>query len=333
MQMRAIQEEQHGDPDVLTLSQVPLPQVKAGQVLLKIKAAGVNRADAVQRQGYYPPPPGASSIYGLEAAGRIEALGPGLDPSLLGQERVALLAAGAYADYVAVDLEHTLPLPAGVSLSQAAGLMEIAATLYSTLFLTLDLPRERSACQGKSLLIHGGSGGLGSMGIELARALGLEVFASCGSQAKCQRASQLGARAINYREENFRQVIQEATGGQGVNYIIDVVGGPYLEDNLKSLAPEGSLAILGLQGGAKGQLNLGYMLPRRLSLHTPSLRARSASYKAQVVSGVQEVIWPLVSAGQLGAHISASYRLEEAAQAHWRLESADHWGKIILEVS
>ncbi|WP_237201964.1 NAD(P)H-quinone oxidoreductase [Rothia nasimurium] len=328
--MRAILEEEHGGPEVLAVSDQPVPTPSWGQVLLKVVAAGVNRADCVQRQGFYPPPPGASSIYGLEVAGVVEALGPGLDESYLGQERVALLAGGGYAEYVAVDLAHTLPVPAGVGLTDAAGLIEVAATVYSNLVLTLGAAESPQANAGKSLLVHGGAGGIGTHAIELGRALGLQVIATAGSDEKCELIRSLGAHAINYRTENFREVTRHLTDGRGVDYLLDMVGGPYLAENIKTLAVGGSMAVIGVQGGPKGELNLGYMIPRRLSVHATSLRSRPAAEKAQIVDAVGRLVWPLVESGQVGVHTSAVFPLEEAGAAHARLESGENTGKILL---
>lgn len=328
--MRAIVESEHGNPDVLRVSQVPIPTPEVGQVLLKVAAAGVNQADLVQRQGFYPPPPGASSIYGLEVSGVIEAVGPGMDRTLLGESRIALLAGGGYAEYVAVDLAHTLPVPGGVSLQDAAGLIEVAATVYSNLVLTLGVGTNPADNQGSTLLIHGGTGGIGTHAIECARALGLKVFATAGSNEKCDFVQSLGAHPINYRDENFRQVIRQVTEGRGVDYILDVVGGSYLEENIKTLALDGSLAVIGLQGGPKGVLNLGYMLPRRLSVQATSLRSRSATDKARIVAGVHRVVWPLLESGAIGIHTDSVFPLEQAAQAHVRLEAGKHRGKILL---
>lgn len=328
--MQAIVESEHGSPEVLRVSQVPVPEPGPGQALLKVAAAGINQADIAQRRGFYPPPPRASSIYGLEVSGVIEAVGPGMDTALEGEQRVALLAGGGYAEYVAVDLAHTLPLPAGVSLLDAAGLIEVAATVYSNLVLTLGAGADPQTNQGASLLVHGGTGGIGTHAIELARALGLTVFATAGTDEKCDYVRSLGAHAINYRTENFRQIVRQATEERGVDYILDVVGGSYLQENIKTLALGGSIAVIGLQGGAKGELNLGYMLPRRLSVHATSLRSRSAEDKARIVAGVHRVVWPLIESGAISIHTDSVIPLEQAARAHARLESGAHRGKILL---
>ncbi|MGH1977938.1 NAD(P)H-quinone oxidoreductase [Rothia sp. L_38] len=328
--MRAILEEEHGGPEVLIVSEQPTPTPGPGQVLLRVAASGVNRADVSQRQGFYPPPPGASSIYGLEVSGTVEAVGEGVDEGYLNLERVALLAGGGYAEYVAVDLSHTLPVPEGTSLEDAAGLIEVAATVYSNLVLTLGVAPRPEGNDGKTLLIHGGTGGIGTHAIELARALGLQVFATGGSDEKCDFIRALGAEAINYRTQDFREAVRQLTDGRGADYILDVVGGAYLEENIKTLAVDGSMAVIGLQGGPKGQLNLGYMLPRRLSLHATSLRSRSAVDKARIVEGVGRVVWPLIESGEISIHTSAAFPLERASEAHSHLESGEHRGKILL---
>lgn len=328
--MRAIVETEHGGPEVLSISQIPTPTPQPGQVLLKVAAAGLNQADIVQRRGFYPPPPGASPIYGLEVSGVIETVGADVDPRLVGEKRVALLAGGGYAEYVAVDLAHTLPIPAGVSLLDAAGLIEVAATAYSNLVLTLGANIHPPENKGNSLLVHGGTGGIGTHTIELGQALGLKVFATAGNDEKCNFVRRLGAYAINYRTESFRQIIREVTEERGVDYILDVVGGSYLEENIKTLALGGSLAVIGLQGGPKGELNLGYMLPRRLSVHATSLRSRSAEDKARIVAGVHRVVWPLIGSGAISVHTDSVFPLEHAAQAHEHLETGAHRGKILL---
>lgn len=328
--MRAIREQEHGGPEVLRISREPQPQPTAGQVLLKIAGAGINRADLMQRRGLYPPPPGESDIYGLEAAGIVTELGEGVPAELAGSQRVALLAGGGYAEYVAVDARHTLPLPAGVSVLEAAGLIEVAATVYSNLVLTCGVSENPDDNRGKTLLIHGASGGIGSHAIQLARALGLRVLATAGDTSKCAYAQELGAEAINYRTQDFRQEVREATDGRGVGIILDVVGGTYLEENIKTLATDGHLVTIGLQGGPKGPLNLGYMLPRRLSVHATSLRSRTAEDKARILAGVHRLTWPLVEAGHIGPQLDRTFPLEEAPAAHALLEEGKHRGKIVL---
>lgn len=328
--MRAILEDIHGEPDVLRITEQPRPEPAPGQVLIRVAAAGVNRADAMQRQGMYPPPPGESSIYGLEVAGTIIGLGEGVPAHLAGQDVVALLAGGGYAEYVVVDARHTLPIPAGVSMPEAAGLIEVAATVYSNLVLTCGISERPEENRGKTMLIHGATGGIGSHAIQFARALGLRVFATAGSDDKCDYARALGAEPINYRTEDFRTRLLESTGGRGADVILDVVGGSYLEANIKTLAVDGHLVTIGLQGGAKGTLNLGYMLPRRLSVHTTSLRSRTADDKAHILTGVQRATWPLIESGTITPNLYRALPLEQAPEAHRILDSGEHRGKIVL---
>lgn len=328
--MRAIIEDQHGGPDVLKVTDRPRPLLSPGQVLIKIAAAGVNRADVMQRLGMYPPPPGESSIYGLEAAGAVVDLGESTPTQLAGQEVVALLGGGGYAEYVSVDARHVLPVPAGVSLAEAAGLIEVAATVYSNLVLTCGISEIPEENTGKILLVHGASGGIGSHAIQCANALGLRVFATAGSEEKCNYARALGAEPINYRETDFRTHLLEATDGRGADMILDVVGGAYLETNVKTLAVGGHLVTIGLQGGAKGTLNLGYMLPRRLSVHATSLRSRTAADKASILAGVRRVTWPLVEAGVITPNLHCALPLAEAPAAHRLMEAGEHRGKIVL---
>lgn len=328
--MRAIRETNHGGPDVLALSETPVPSPAPHQVLLKVIASGINRADVMQRRGFYPPPPGESDIYGLEVSGTVLETGSGVPGDLLGQNRMALLASGGYAEYALVDYRHTLPIPAGLSPVEAAGVMEVAATVYSNLLLTCGLGETPVENAGRTLLVHGGTGGIGSHAIQLATALGIRVFATAGSASKCARVKELGATPINYRSQNFREVIRGTTDGRGVDAILDVVGGAYLEENIKTLALDGALVVIGLQGGAKGQLNLGYMLPRRLSVHATSLRSRSAEEKARIVAGVGRVTLPLIASGAVTPNIDRVFPLAEAGAAHTYFDSGQHLGKVLL---
>ena len=330
--MRAIMEETHGAPEVLRVSEQPIPEPAPGQVLIRVRAAGVNRADALQRRGYYPPPPGVSSIYGLEAAGTVVAVGAGVSPQMVGSPVAALLAGGGYAEYVAVDARHTFGVPEGMSFAEAACLPEVAATVYSNLVLTCGMSLDAAAhrASGTSVLIHGGAGGIGLHAVQLAKAVGARVFATVGTGAKADSVRAAGAEPIIYSELSFREVIAEKTGGVGVNYILDVVGGAYLDDNLHSLATGGHLAIIGLQGGAKAQANLGLMLTRRLSVHATSLRTRSADEKARIMAGVRQQVLPLVESGAIRANLDRTFALEQAARAHTYFDSGEHRGKIVL---
>lgn len=328
--MRAIRETGHGGPEVLTVTDAPQPTAGEGQVLLRVAASGINRADVMQRRGFYPPPPGESDIYGLEVSGTVVDVGPGAPGELLGQERVALLASGGYAEYVAVNYQHTLPTPKGVSLVEAAGLMEVAATVYSNLVRVCGISENTAENAGCTLMIHGGTGGIGSHAIQLGQTLGLRVLATAGSDTKCERIKQLGAEPINYRTQNFREAVRELTGGKGTDVILDVVGGSYLGDNLKTLAVEGSLVIIGLQGGREANIDLGFMLTRRLSVHATSLRTRSSADKAAIVAGVRRVTWPLIESGAISPHLDRTFPLDRAADAHSYFDSGVHAGKILL---
>lgn len=275
--MRAIIEEEHGGPEVLVVSDQPTPTPGPGQVLLRVAASGVNRADVSQRQGFYPPPPGASSVYGLEVSGTVEAVGEGVDEGYLNLERAALLAGGGYAEYAAVDLNHTLPVPEGTSLEDAAGLIEVAATVYSNLVLTLGVAPRPEGNDGKTLLIHGGTGGIGTHAIELARALGLQVFATGGNDEKCDFIRALGAEAINYRTQDFREAVRQLTDGRGVDYILDVVGGAYLEENIKTLAVGWLYGRHRPAGRAQGATQPGLYAPAPLE-RARDLPALTVSY-------------------------------------------------------
>lgn len=328
--MQAVLEGEHGGAEVLHLQQVPDPVPGQEEVLIAVSAAGINRADALQRRGLYPPPSGTSAIYGLEVSGTIERLGPGAKNFRVGDRVVALLAAGGYAQKVAVSYRQVLPLPPGLALQEAAALPEVAATVYSNLILTCGISENPADNRGKSLLVHGGSGGIGSHAIQYGRALGLRVFATAASSAKCAYVGELGALPINYRTEDFCRVVLEHTAGKGVDYILDVVGGAYLDQNLLALAPGGHLSVIGLSGGAKASLNLALMLTKRLNLHATSLRSRSSVEKEEILAGVRRSVWPLVEAGEIKTNIDRVFALEDVAQAHAYFDSGEHRGKILL---
>lgn len=330
--MRAIFEDTHGGPEVLVPREVPVPTPEAGQVLIRVHAAGINRADVLQRRGHYPPPPGASSIYGLEVSGTVSAVGEGVSETYLNTPVMALVAGGGYAEYLAVDARHTIPIPENVSLNEAAGIPEVAATVYSNLVLTCGMSLSPKDNKNTTVLIHGGTGGIGVHAIEVARAAGARVFATVGSAEKARYVHRLGAEPINYREESFREVLLEATGGSGANYILDVVGGKYLDDNLRALALGGHLSIIGLQSGAKAEIDLGLMLTRRLSVHATSLRSRNAQEKADIMAGVRQHIIPFIQSGAVGANLDSTFPLERAADAHRYFDSGKHRGKIVLTV-
>ena len=316
---------QPGGPDVLKLEEVPDPAPAAGEVVVSIAAAGVNRADLMQRQGFYPPPPGAPPYPGLECAGQITAVGDGVTGLRPGDEVCALLAGGGYAEQVAVPAVQVLPVPAGLTVAEAAALPEVACTVYANVFLAAGLK------PGETLLVHGGASGIGTMAIQLARALGARVACTAGSDAKLRRCRQLGAElAIDYTSADFVEAVRDFTGGSGADVILDIIGGAYLQRNVAALAIGGRLVVIGLQGGATAELDLGTMLRRRLTVHAASLRARPVAEKGVVVEGVREVVWPLIVSGQVKPVIDTVVPLAEAARAHQLMEAGQHIGKILL---
>ena len=316
---------QPGGPDVLKLEEVPDPAPAAGEVVVSIAAAGVNRADLMQRQGFYPPPPGAPPYPGLECAGQITAVGVGVTGLRSGDEVCALLAGGGYAEQVAVPAVQVLPVPAGLTVAEAAALPEVACTVYANVFMAAGLK------PGETLLVHGGASGIGTMAIQLARALGASVACTAGSDAKLRRCRELGAElAIDYTSEDFVAAVRDFTGGSGADVILDIMGGAYLQRNVAALAIGGRLVVIGLQGGATAELDLGTMLRRRLTVHAASLRARPVAEKAVVVEGVRDVVWPLILSGQVKPVIDTVVPLAEAARAHQLMEAGQHVGKILL---
>ncbi|HXS64001.1 MAG TPA: NAD(P)H-quinone oxidoreductase [Streptosporangiaceae bacterium] len=323
--MRAITIESPGGPEVLRVSEVPDPVPAADEVLIDIVAAGLNRADLLQRQGFYPPPPGAPQYPGLECSGRVCGLGENVTGFSVGDEVCALLAGGGYAEKVAVHAGQVLPVPDGTSVVDAGGLMEVACTVYSNVVQLSGL------AAGETLLIHGGASGIGTFAIQLGRALGARVACTAGSKAKLDRCTELGADlAIPYRDQDFVEAIGEFTGGRGADVILDIMGAVYLPRNIAALATGGRLAVIGLQGGAKGELDLGTMLRKRATVRATSLRARPAHEKTEIVAGVGDLVWPLVAAGQVKPVIDTVLPLAQAAQAHRLLEADGHIGKILL---
>lgn len=323
--MRAITITSPGGPEVLTLAEVPDPVPAAGEVLIDIVASGLNRADLLQRQGFYPPPPGAPPYPGLECSGRIAALGSAVTGWRTGDEVCALLAGGGYAEKVAVPAGQVLPLPGGVPVGAAAALPEVACTVHSNLVTKAGLRA------GQTLLVHGGASGIGTMAIQLGRALGARVACTAGSQAKLDRCRELGAElAICYPEEDFVAAIGEFTGGHGADVILDLMGASYLARNVTALAADGQLVVIGLQGGTRAELDLNTLLRKRASVHATSLRARPDGQKAAIVSAVRDQVWPLIAAGEIRPVIDTTLPLAQAAQAHQLMESGAHTGKILL---
>lgn len=322
--MRAVIAPQPGGPDALTVVERDIPSPGPGQVLIEVHAAGVNRPDAIQREGHYPPPPGASDILGLEVSGRIVALGAGAVGLLEGQEVCALLSGGGYADYAVADAGSVLPVPAGVSLRDAAGLPETSFTVWTNVF-------ERGRLQpGETLLVHGGASGIGTTAIQLASALGATVLATAGTDQKCRLCETLGAaRGINYRTEDFEGAVK-AAGGADV--VLDMVGGDYVQRNLDLLKDDGRLVQIAFLQSPKAELNLMRLMLKRLTLTGSTLRARPAEEKARLARAVAANVWPQVEAGRYRPVIDSVFPLEDAPGAHRRLDNGDHAGKILLTV-
>ncbi|UED85431.1 NAD(P)H-quinone oxidoreductase [Streptomyces profundus] len=323
--MRAITIPAPGGPERLVWTEVPDPAVGPGEVLIDVASSGVNRADLLQRQGFYDPPPGASPYPGLECAGRVAAVGSGVSGWRVGDEVCALLAGGGYAELVSVPAGQLLPVPRDVGVVAAGGLPEVACTVWSNVF---ELAGLRA---GETLLVHGGSSGIGTLAIQLARAVGARVAVTAGSAEKLARCRALGAEIlINYRESDFVDELATATEGAGADVILDIVGGRYLASNIAALATGGRLAVIGLQGGAKAELDLRKLLAKRGSIHATSLRARPAAEKAAIVASVRERVWPLIAEGRVRPVVDRLLPLSDAAAAHRVLESSEHVGKVVL---
>jgi NADPH2:quinone reductase len=313
-----------GGPEVLTPAQLPVPVPGAGEVLIRVGAAGVNRPDVMQRQGRYPPPPGASDIPGLEIAGMVVAAGPEVEPGILGRKVCALVSGGGYAEYAIAHAAHCLPVPDALSLVEAAALPETLFTVWSNLF-------ERAyVADGDSVLVHGGTSGIGTMAIALCRLFGVRIFVTCGSDEKCAAAEALGATAINYRDADFVEAIRAATGGAGVAAVLDMVGGDYVPRNLACLADDGRHVSIAVMSGPKTTLFLPEIMQRRLTLTGSTLRPRSAAFKAMLTEEIGRTVWPFAERGELRPVLDRIYPLAEAAAAHARLEAGEHVGKIVL---
>ncbi len=326
--VRAITLPRYGEADVLTPAEVDDPVARPGEVLVDVAATAVNRADVLQRRGFYEPPPGASPYPGLECSGRVTALGDGVTGWQVGDEVCALLSGGGYATRVAVPAGQLLPVPAGVSLLEAAALPEVACTVWSNVFSLAGLRA------GEVLLVHGGTSGIGTMALQLAARAGARVLCTVGSAEKAARAEALGAeRAIRYRDEVFVEVVQSLTDGRGVDVLLDNMGASYLPRNVAALATGGRLVVIGLQGGARGELDLGALLAKRASVSATSLRARPADEKAAIVAAVRANVWPAVEAGEVRPVVDTVLPLDRAADAHRLMESSTHVGKILLDCS
>ena len=322
--MRVIEIAKPGGPEVLTPARREIPVPKAGEVVIRVAYAGVNRPDALQRAGLYNPPPGASDLPGLEASGEISAVGEGVSGLKVGDQVCALLPGGGYAEYVATPAAHCLPVPEGMSMDQAACLPETFFTVWSNVF-------QRGGLQaGERFLIHGGSSGIGTTAIQLARHFGARVFVTAGSAEKCAACVDLGAeRAINYREEDYVDVLR-AEGG--ANLTLDMVGGDYLPRNVKALADDGRLVQIAFLQGPKVELNFAQVMMRRLTITGSTLRPQSDLAKARIAAELREKVWPLLSAGQIKPVMDSEFALDQACDAHARMESSGHIGKIVLKV-
>lgn len=315
-----------GGPEVLRPARRPIPQPGPGEVLVRVAAAGVNRPDVMQRQGLYPPPPGASDIPGLEVAGTVAAIGEGVEVPRIGAEVCALVTGGGYAEYCLAAAPLCLPWPAGLDAVQAASLPETFFTVWTNL---VDRARLQA---GESLLVHGGGSGIGIAAIQVARALGAKVFVTAGSAEKCRACEALGAIAINYREQDFVEAMQAHTDGQGVDVILDMVGGDYLQRNLSCLAPDGRLLQIAVQNGPKTTINLLPIMLKRLTLTGSTLRPRPVAEKAAIAAALREHAWPLLESGRIKPIVHATVPLQQAAEAHRLMESGAHIGKIVLTV-
>ncbi|MEV0194988.1 NAD(P)H-quinone oxidoreductase [Nonomuraea sp. NPDC050691] len=316
--MRAIEIVRPGGPEVLEWREVPDPRPEQGQVVIDVAAAGVNRADVLQRKGFYDPPPGTPPYPGLEVSGVVAEVGAGVPGFAPGDEVCALLAGGGYAERVAVPWEQVMPVPEGVPLVDAAALPEVACTVWSNVFMLARLRK------GETLLVHGGASGIGTFAVQLAKALGSRVVATAGGEAKLRRLRELGAdETINYREQDFSDLVR-------ADVILDIIGGSYLAGNLKALNTGGRLTIIALQGGAKAEIDLGVLMTKRASVHGTTLRARPVEEKGVIVRSVADNVWPLVGAGAVRPVVHARVPMSDAAEAHRLLDSGEHIGKILL---
>jgi NADPH2:quinone reductase len=326
--MTAIEISAPGGPDVLKPKVVPTPRPGPGQVLVKVAAAGVNRPDLAQRSGSYPPPPGASPLPGLEVAGEVVLVGEGVARWRPGEQVCALVNGGGYAEYCVVEDVQALPIPAGHDLITAAAIPETFFTVWANVF-----ERGRLAA-GEWFLVHGGSSGIGTTAIQLAKAFGAKVIATAGSAEKCQACRELGAdRAVNYRSEDFVKACQEATGGQGVDLILDMVAGAYTERNILAAADDGRIVQIAVLGGANVSINIARVMMKRLTLTGSTLRPRSRAFKGSLAAALEKMVWPLLASGTVRVVLDATFPLLKAAEAHRHLEAGEHIGKVVLTVA
>jgi putative PIG3 family NAD(P)H quinone oxidoreductase len=323
--MRAVTATSPGGPEVLTVAELPDPSPGEGELVLDMVATAVNRADTLQRQGHYPPPPGASDVLGLECSGVVSAVGSSVQGWQVGDEVCALLAGGGYAEKVLVPAGQVMPVPDGVDMVDAAALPEVACTVWSNVFMIAALQ------PAETLLVHGGAGGIGTMAIQLAHALGTTVLTTAGSEAKLEVCRNLGADvAVNYRERDFVEAVHEATDGKGADVILDNMGAKYLGRNLDALATEGRLVVIGMQGGSNGELDLRKLMAKRGAVIATGLRARPVSEKAAICAAVVEHVWPLVAQGAVRPIVHSVLPLDQAAEAHRLMEAGDNVGKLVL---
>jgi putative PIG3 family NAD(P)H quinone oxidoreductase len=325
--MRVIEVSQPGGPDVLVIGERPTPSVAAGEVLIKVAAAGVNRPDVMQRLGKYPPPPGAPDTIGLEVAGTIAEVASDVREWRVGDQVCALVAGGGYAEYCVAPAPQCLPVPNGMDLVKAAAIPETFFTVWTNVF-------ERGRLQrGESILIHGGSSGIGTTAIQLARANGARVFATAGSDDKCRACEGLGAeRCVNYRDEDFVSAVRTATSDRGVDVVLDMVGGEYFARNLSVLATDGRLVEIATQHGAKAEINIVTIMQRRLTVTGSTLRPRSVAEKGAIAAALRQHVWPLLESGRVAPVVHATFPLADAAAAHRVMESGAHVGKLVLVV-
>ena len=325
MDMKVVEIASPGGPEQLRLAVRPVPQPGAGEVLIHVAAAGVNRPDVVQRQGHYPAPPGASDLPGMEVAGTIAALGPEVSGLRLGEQVTALLAGGGYAEYAVAAAPLCLPIPQGLSLVEAAALPETYFTVWTNVF-------ERGGAKpGDTVLIHGGTSGIGTTAIQLATVLGAKVFATAGTPEKARFCEKLGAvRGIDYRNEDFVEVTRQATEGRGLDVILDMVAGSYVQRNIEAAAVEGRIVVIAVQGGAKADIKVNMLMMKRLTLTGSTLRPRTVAQKGAIAAAVHKNVWPLLSSGRVKPIIHATFPLADAAEAHRLMESSSHVGKIVL---
>jgi putative PIG3 family NAD(P)H quinone oxidoreductase len=323
--MRAVTAARPGGPEVLSLTELPDPEPGPGEVVLDVVASAVNRADLLQRQGKYPPPPGASDVIGLECSGRVAAVGADVERWRVGDEVCALLAGGGYATKVAVPAGQLMPLPPGVDAVTAAALPEVACTVWSNVFMVAALQ------PGETLLVHGGAGGIGTFAIQLAHALGATVVTTAGSEAKLEVCRSLGADVgVNYKEQDFVEEVRGATEGRGADVILDNMGAKYLSRNVDALAPQGRLVIIGMQGGTRAELDIATLLGKRGAVIATALRSRPVAEKAAICAAVAEHVWPLVGEGRVRPIVHHRFPLEQAADAHAMVQAGENVGKVLL---